>query len=138
MILGEQEQAESYDARFLISTLLVSVAKGDGGISNLESDKMIDLLCARFDTRGPEALERLSSAIMALANDADITQKLQSISRGLSTDEKLEVLAMMLEVMVIDDVLDPGEIEAINLAGQILGLSQDDIHTAIRSISTDG
>ena len=135
LVLGTHEQAESYDARFLISTLLVYIAKGDGNISSLESDKMIELLSSKFDTRSSEALERITSAIMALANDVDIAKTLRNISRGLSTVEKQEIFTMMLEVAVVDDILDPGEVETIKFAGQILGLSQNTIHSELRSIS---
>ena len=135
LILGAGEQAEVYDARFLISTLLVYVAKGDGNISDLESDTMIDMLSSKFNTRNSEALARLSSAILALVNDADVVQKLQKISRGLSAAEKDEVFAMLLEVALADEDLDSGEIKAIQLAGQILGLSQDAVHSALRSSS---
>lgn len=135
LILGDGKRAEVYDARFLISTLLVYVAKGDGNISVLESEKMIDMLSSKFDTRNSEALARLSSAIMALSDDADVVQKLQKISRGLSADEKDEVFAMLLEIALADEDLDSGEIKAIQLAGQILGLSQDAVHSALRSSS---
>jgi uncharacterized tellurite resistance protein B-like protein len=135
LICGEGGEAEFYDARFLISTLLIFVAKGDGNISNLESDKMIGLLSSKFDTRSAEALARLSTAIMALVNDADVVQKMQKISQGLSADEKSEVFAMLLELALADEELDAGEIKAIQQAGQILGLSQDAVHAALRSSS---
>jgi uncharacterized tellurite resistance protein B-like protein len=134
LIIGAQDKPESYDARFLISTLLVYVAKGDGSISNLESNKMIELLSSKMDIRSAEALDHLSSAILALSNDEDIGKTLQEISHGLSAAEKGEVFAMMLEVMGVDEDLDPGELRAIALAGQILGLSKDTIHSELRSI----
>jgi uncharacterized tellurite resistance protein B-like protein len=136
LICGEGDEAEVYDARFLISTLLIFVAKGDGNISNLESDKMIGLLSSKFDTRSSEALERLSTAIMALVNDADVVQKLQKISQGLSADEKSEVFAMLLELALADEELDSGEVKAIQQAGHILGISQDAVHAALRSGSS--
>ena len=138
LIVGAGEKSDSYDARSLISTLLIFVAKGDGSISNLESAKMIDLLSSKFGTRSPEALERLSSAIMELANDVDIVTRMRKIGRGLSTDEKHEVFTMVLEVAEVDENLDPGEIEAIEFAGQILGMSQDAIHSKLRSFSSGG
>ena len=97
---------------------------------------MIDLLSSKFDTRNAEALARLSSAIMGLVNDADVVQKLQKISGGLSAEEKDEVFAMLLKVALVDEDLDSGEIKAIQLAGQILGLSQDAVHSALRSSSS--
>ena len=137
LILGVQERAESYDARFLISTLLVYVAKSDGNISDIESNKMIELLSSKMNIRGAEALERLSSAIMVLSNDEDIVSTLQEISQGLSATEKDEVFTMMLEVMAVDDEMNRGEIEAIKLAGSVLELSQDTIHARLRLASPD-
>jgi hypothetical protein len=87
-----------------------------------------------MDIRSAEALDHLSSAILALSNDEDIGKTLQEISHGLSAAEKGEVFTMMLEVMGVDEDLDPGELRAIALAGQILGLSKDRIHSELRSI----
>ena len=132
LIFGAGGNTETYDAGFLISALLVFVAKGDGRISNEESEKMIDLLSSRLGTRNSVALERLSSAIMRLASDANIAQTLRKISNDLSAQEKHEVFTMMLEVAEADDDLDPSEIDAIHFAGQIMGLSQDTIHSRLR------
>lgn len=137
LIIGEQEEETSYDARFLISTLLVYVAKSDGSISNLESNRMIDLLATQLHISTPEALDRLSAAIMALSNDAQIGTTLQNISQGLSVAEKHEVFEMILDIVAIDGTLATGEVRAIAFAGQILGLSLDNIHSALRSIILD-
>ncbi len=136
LVVGVQEQAEFYDARYLISTLLVYVAKSDGEISEQESNRMIDLLSTQMKIPGPEALERLRVAIMALSDDRQILPRLQEIARGLSDEQKFEVLWMMLDVMVVDSKLEPGEIDAITFAGQILGLPLDTIHAQLRAISS--
>lgn len=136
LVVGLPEQAETYDARYLISTLLVYVAKSDGEISGQESNRMIDLLSTQMKIPGPEALERLRTAIMALSDDRDIVTRLQEIARGLSDDQKFEVLWMMLDVMVVDKQLQRSEIDAITLAGQILGLPLDTIHTQLRAITS--
>jgi uncharacterized tellurite resistance protein B-like protein len=133
-IIGGQGKATSPDARFLVSTLLVYVAKSDGSISDIESNSMIDLLVTQLRISRPEALERLSRAIMVLSNDEEIGEKLRNISQGLSVAEKNEVFDMILDVVAVDEKLDPGEFRAIAFAGQILGLSLDNIHSALRSI----
>lgn len=133
LIIGTNEKAESYDARFLISILLVFVAKGDGEISELESNKMIDLLSSKMAIRSADSLGYLSSAIMSLSNDKDIVKTLQQISHGLSAAEKDDVFTMMLDVMAVDAKLETGEIAAITMAGQILGFSEDVIHSRLRS-----
>jgi uncharacterized tellurite resistance protein B-like protein len=137
VVVGVQEQAEVYDARYLISTLLVYVAKSDGEISESESNRMIDLLSTEMKIPGREALERLRTAIMALADDKDIVARLQHIARGLSDEQKFEILWMLMDVMAVDHHQDRSEHHAVTFAGQILGLSLDTIHTQLRSISPD-
>lgn len=137
LIVETRDTPASYDARFLISTLLVYVAKGDGDISELESNKMIDMLSSKLNIRSGEALEQLSAAIMALSNDEDLVATLRGVSEGLSETEKDEVLQMMFELMAVDSYMDPGERDSILLAGQILGLSQDAVYAQLRSVSFD-
>lgn len=134
LIMGAQDNAESYDARFLISTLLVYVAKGDGAISDQESNAMLELLSSKMNIRSAQALEYLSRAIMALSNDVDIVRTLRRISEGLSAAERDEVFTMLLDVMTVDHDRDPGEVNAITMAGEILGFSQDAIHSRLRAI----
>lgn len=134
LIVGAREQSESYDARYLISTLLVYVAKSDGEISEQESNRMIDLLSTQLEMPGPEALQRLRDAIMTLSDDVDIVSRLRGIAQGLSDEQKFEVLWMMVDVMAVDENLEPGEMDAVTFGGQILGLSLDTIHTQLRAI----
>jgi uncharacterized tellurite resistance protein B-like protein len=135
--VSAQERSHTYDARYLISTLLVYVAKSDGEISEQESNRMIDLLSTQMDLSRPEALERLRDAIMALSDDENIMTRLQDVARGLSDEQKFEVLWMMLDVMAVDNVKQRSESEAVAFAGQILGLPLDTIHAQLRAISAD-
>jgi uncharacterized tellurite resistance protein B-like protein len=130
---GTDNHFERYDSRFLLSALLVFVAKGDGNISSLESQKLIELLCSKFGIRSAEALEDLSYAVMALADDAGIPRKLRKISQSLSIDEKIDVFTMMLEVAAVDGKQEAGEIRAINVAAQIMDMPQAAIHTAFEA-----
>ena len=41
---GNADASEPYDTQFLAATLLVFVAKGDGTISNMETNKMLSLV----------------------------------------------------------------------------------------------
>ena len=136
LIIGEGEQCDTIAVCDVLATLLVMVAKGDSDISHLESDKMIALLSQRYQDRSAATLERLSSAIMSLANDADVVLTLRKAALALSVDEKQDVLRSLLEVAAVDQQLETGEMEAINMAGQILGLSQDEIHSRLRSLAS--
>ena len=135
LFYGEAGSKKAFDASVLISTLLVFVAKGDGSISELETGKMLDMLTSCLGEGNAEAMQQLSYAAMTLANDKDIAFKLREIARGLSEDETERVFNLVLDVAMVDDVLDSGEIQAIKFAGQILGLSQDRIHSALRALA---
>ncbi|CAA0100882.1 Uncharacterised protein [Halioglobus japonicus] len=137
LVIAAHERSETYDARYLISTLLVYVAKSDGEISEQESNRMIDLLSTQMKIPGPEALERLRGAIMALSDDEHILTRLRDIAQGLSDEQKFEILWMMLDVMAVDNALERSESEAVTFAGQILGLPLDTIHAQLRAISAD-
>ena len=135
LLYEEQGHTETCDATFLISSLLVFVAKGDGTISDIETGKMLDILSSQLGAGNAEALLHLSSAVMTLADDKDIALRLRKIGQELSAEETERVFNLMLEIAVVDDDLDNGEAEAIKFAGQILGLSQNRIHSAIRALS---
>jgi uncharacterized tellurite resistance protein B-like protein len=137
LVFGSGRDRQAWDAAFLISSLLVSVAKGDGSISDVETTRMLDIVSSRVGTGNAEALRHLSSAVMSLANDEDIVLRLTHISEGLSGDEREAIFCMVLEIALADGILDPGEAVSINLAGQILGFSQDRIYSELRSIDPD-
>jgi uncharacterized tellurite resistance protein B-like protein len=131
--LGAGEQSERYDSRFLLSALLVFVAKGDGGISNIESQKLLELLSSRFGIRNSEALDHLSKATMALTDDSDVTATLRKFSQRMSIEEKRDAFTMMLEIAAADGKQEAAEIDAIDEAAKIMDIPQDAIHDAYQA-----
>ena len=133
-VVGEGGEEAVYDAKFLISILLVYVSKGDGQIDSIETDRMIDIITKRFDSSNAEAMGLLTDAVRTFSGGEDLMAKLQEISAGLSDIECSEVFAMLLDVMMADGEMADGEIRTVETAGKILGLSQDAIHTGIRAV----
>jgi uncharacterized tellurite resistance protein B-like protein len=125
----------SVDVTFLIASLLVYAAKGDGSISQLESEKMVDTLCSRLGVSNAEAMDHLTTAVMQLADGGDFIPRLQQLATDLSHDERTSVFSMILELVMVDGQLDPGEYQIVVNAGQILRLAQDKIHSELRSIT---
>ncbi len=123
----------AYDERDLLATLLVFVAKGDGTIAREETDAMIALLSRQFDIRGAEAMERLTAAVMALADDPDIARTLRSLSRFLDPAQKREMIRKMIVVADADGVQDAKELEVIHLAARILNMPESDVAMAFRA-----
>jgi uncharacterized tellurite resistance protein B-like protein len=132
-VLGEKEGSAAYDAKFLISVLLVYVAKGDGSIDSTETDRMIDIISRRFDSTGAEAMGLLADAVRTFTDGGDLARKLHEISQGLDEAERNEIFEMLFEVIMADGKFADGEARTVEGAGKILGLSQDAIHALIRS-----
>jgi uncharacterized tellurite resistance protein B-like protein len=131
LVVGEQGDAAVYDAKFLISVLLVYVAKGDGKIDSVETDRMIDIISRHFDSSGAEAMGLLSDAVRTFTDGGDLFEKLREISQGLSEPECGDIFNMLLEVIMADGEMADGEARTVEIAGQILGLSQEAIHAGI-------
>ena len=135
LIVKSGSEQRSIDARSLISTLLVYVAKSDGHLSSMETDRMIAMLSAKYGDHGAGIMEQLSASIMALADDREIARTLHDVAKGLNEDEKREIFSLVLDLAMVDEELDSGEANAIKFAGQILGLSQNEIHDGLRSVA---
>ena len=137
LIINSGAEQSTIDARSLISTLLVYVAKSDGHLSSLETDRMIGILAAKYGDHGAAIMEQLSASIMALANDRDIARTLHEVASGLSDEERRDIFSLVLELAMVDDHLDSGEANAIKFAGQILGLSQNEIYSGLRTVRAE-
>jgi len=132
LVVGHENNATAYDAKFLISILLVYVAKGDGSIDSSETDRMIDIISTRFDASGAEAMGLLTDAVKTFTDGGDLVEKLRGISAGLSEQERNDIFGMLLDVIMADGEMADGEMRTVETAGSILGLSQDAIHAGIR------
>jgi uncharacterized tellurite resistance protein B-like protein len=134
LVVDVQGESTTYDAKFLISILLVYVAKGDGEIDSSETDRMIDIVSRRFDSSSAEAMGLLSDAVRAFTDGGDLIDKLRKISENLKEAERNDIFDMLLEVIVADGELADGEVRTVEFAGKVLGLSQDAIHAGIRAV----
>lgn len=132
-LLAEQEDSAAYDAKFLISILLVYVAKSDGNIDSAETNRMIDIISRRFDSTGAEAMGLLADAVKKFSGGGDLAGKLHEISQGLDEAERSDIFDMLFEVIMADDKFADGEARTVAGAGRVLGLSEDEIHARIRS-----
>jgi uncharacterized tellurite resistance protein B-like protein len=133
LVAGQKDDATVHDAKYLISILLVYVAKGDGHIDSTETDRMIEIISRRFDSSGAEAMGLLSDAVRTFTDGGDLVGKLGEISLGLTQTECSDIFDMLLEVVMADGELADGEIRTIEAAGMILGLSDEAIQLGVDS-----
>jgi uncharacterized tellurite resistance protein B-like protein len=131
--VGTQANSADYATKFLVSTLLVYVAKGDGQIDSVETDRMIEIISTRFHSSGAETMGLLSDAVRAITDGGDLIGRLREISQGLAAAECRAIFDMLLDVIMADGELAAGEARTVEVAGKILGLSDDAIHAGIRA-----
>jgi len=130
MIIETQNVTEVYDAKYLVAVLLVFVAKGDGNISESETEQMLGLLGNHFDLPSARTLELLTRAMTDIAENPDLENLLKDLSVILSLVEKEEIALMMLKVVAADGRKDAQEMEKLGVAAQIINIPADVMHCA--------
>jgi len=130
LVIETSSGPETYDSQFLVAALLVFVAKGDGAISDWESQKMLQLIEEHFHLHSAESLALLSRAMTDLAENPDLNSLLRELSNVLSPEEKEDIAVMLLKVIAADGRRDVDEMEMLNVAAEIIGISAESRHRA--------
>lgn len=121
---------EVYDERFLVAALLVFVARGDGAISEKETAKMLSLVGEHFDLPSGASLALLRRAIEALSDDPRLSERLRELATMLDANRKEDVAVMLLNVVAADGRKDAAEMELLQRAGEIMGITSEGMHRA--------
>lgn len=130
LIIETQSRTEVYDAKYLVSALLVYVAKGDGSISGQETAEMIELVNEHFGLPSAESLSLLTNALEDIGVNPDFENLLRDLSQLLSTEEKEAVALMMLKVVAADGRKDAEEMEKLRSAAELIAIPPDVLHRA--------
>lgn len=130
LILETASRRETYDARFLVATLLVYVAKGDGTITDDETQSMLRLIEHHFNMRSAESLELLTRAMTSIAEDPGLGSVLRELGDVMSDQEKEDTALMMVKVIAADGKATADEMEAMRTAGEIVGISAKTLQNA--------
>jgi uncharacterized tellurite resistance protein B-like protein len=121
--ISRESLGSDLDSQLLVSSLLVLVAKSDGGISPDESMRMVTLLRNRFGANPAEALDLINRAGDELAHDAEIDAILSSAAQTLSLAQKEDLMLMVLQVISADNVKDAAEMKLMVTLMEKLDLS---------------
>lgn len=130
LVIETTSGPETYDSQFLVAALLVFVAKGDGNISEKETQKMLQLVSEHFHLHSGESLALLNRAMGDLADNPDLSSLLKELSHVLTLQEKEDIAVMLLQVIAADGNRDVDEMEMMNVAAEIIDISADTRHSA--------
>lgn len=110
-----QSLVSDFEAQALITSLIVLVAKSDGGISPDETVRMVEMLRDRFQLASGEALSLITRAADELSSDTHLDEIMDEIDGGLALPHKEELMLMVLHVIAADDVKDAQEMKLLSV-----------------------
>ena len=137
LVIETGDRKETYDCRFLVAVLLVYVAKADGEINALESDRMLDLLGDQFELRSAESLEVLRRAITEIAENPDLDSLLRDLGGSLSDTDRENIALMMLKVLAADGRANAEEMERMRDAAKLVDIDARTMHDAFDRYSAE-
>jgi uncharacterized tellurite resistance protein B-like protein len=130
LVVETGSQKEVYDAQFLVAALLVSIANSDGEISAIETEKMLQLVGDHFELKSAESLELLTTAMEDMAENPDLPAILKELSTILTSVDKEDVAVMMYKVVAADGREGAEEIDTLNAAADLIGISPESLQKA--------
>lgn len=130
LVIETGGETETYDSQFLVAVLLVCVAKGDGTISEKETEKMLELVGDHFHLESAESLALIMRAMSNLAENPYLNDILRQLSTILHDQEKEDVAIMLLKVVAADGKADADEMAMVGTAGEIIDITPDVMHRA--------
>ena len=130
LVVETGSKKEVYDAQFLVAALLVSIANSDGEISAIETEKMLQLVGDHFELKSAESLELLTTAMEDMAENPDLPAILKELSTILTSVDKEDVAVMMYKVVAADGREGAEEIDTLNAAADLIGISPESLQKA--------
>ena len=130
LIIETSNEIETYDSRFLVAALLVYVAKADGEITQVETDRMLQLIGDHFSLRSAESLDLLHRAMTDIASNPDLDSLLRQLGTMLSEQDREDVALLMVKVLAADGKADADEMERMRDTGALVGISARAMHRA--------
>ena len=130
LVVETGSEKEVYDAQFLVAALLVSIANSDGEISAIETEKMLQLVGDHFELKSAESLELLTKAMEDMAENPDLPDILKELSTILTSVDKEDVAVMMYKVVAADGREGGEEIDTLNAAAELIGITPESLQKA--------
>jgi uncharacterized tellurite resistance protein B-like protein len=106
--------ANDLDAQTMVASLMILVAKSDGGISPDETVRMVEMLRRRFPLDPGEALSLITRAADELSADSHLDEILSDINGKLALAHKEELMLMVLHIISADDEKDAAEMTLLS------------------------
>ena len=122
----ENIQNDEVKALNSIVALLVEAASIDGEIGNDEKNQIENILIEKLNLDKIEADKILEQTISESEEQIEIWSKTNDIRKELDYEERLNILELMWEIVLVDDVLDVFEAQLMRRVSGLLYISDID------------
>ena len=116
---GDASAPDTTDHRLAAAALLVKAAQMDHEFDQAERERVLDLLCWRFELSEAEGAALLSEAIAAVEDSHSMHRFSQSIRTHFSEAERIMLMELLWDIAYTDGELHPRE---ASLMREIAGL----------------
>ena len=127
-VKNNEEKIEKEEVKALSSivSLLVEAASIDGDIGDDEKNKILSILVHQLKLDSLKAKEILEETISVSGEQIEIWSKTNNIRSELDYEERLNILELMWEIVLVDDVLDVFEAQLMRRVSGLLYISDVD------------
>jgi uncharacterized tellurite resistance protein B-like protein len=108
------------ELRLAAAALLVEAAEVDEGFAAEERTAIRRLLAARFDLSGDDAQKLLGDGQRAAERSVQLFRFTQIVNERASPEERLKLIEMLWEVVLVDGELDPLEDTLLRRIGGLI------------------
>ena len=127
-VKNNEEKIETDEVKALSSivSLLVEAASVDGQIGEDEKNKILSILVHQLNLDLTKAEQILEETISVSEDQIEIWSKTNNIRIELDYEERLNILELMWEIVLVDDVLDVFEAQLMRRVSGLLYISDVD------------
>lgn len=120
---GTSASLDDHDLRLATAALLIHAAAIDGSLSDVERDRLRDLLKQRFTLDDAAAAELIAQAIVADEKAVDLYHFTRVLNERLDDNERLRMVEMLWSVGYADGAPSDYENNLIWRVADLLGVS---------------
>ena len=124
---GTGKQDRERDLCVAVCALFVEMARIDGTFSQAELETILSILKDKYGVSGEHADALIEEADKELDQSVDLWQFARLINENYSTDEKIEVVETLWEIVYVDGKMDQYEHYLMNKLKNLLRLSHDQL-----------
>ena len=122
-----EKQNRERDLCVATCALFVEMARIDGTFTQAELETILSILKEKYGLSGEHADALIEEADKELDQSVDLWQFASLINENYSTDEKIEIVETLWQIVYVDGKMDQYEHYLMNKLKNLLRLSQDQL-----------